>query len=164
MCSSADLGAGALKPHRHRKGKRLFLRWGRCPHGPWDLSLSARMAAERGGLRRPPFRTWIGALVASPRCQILRPSLASISPPQAGLRKNVCRNGHRRVINTLVLVQFRRPVLKWPRMAGFQVAAEDQWGTMVEFSTRSRQPSSDCVPSRIDQKCAFWSVGVQRFG
>jgi len=37
------------------------------------------MAAERGGLRRPPFRTWIGALVASPRCHILRPGLASIS-------------------------------------------------------------------------------------
>jgi hypothetical protein len=36
----------------------------------------------------------------------------------------VSRTDHRRVINTLVLVQFRWPVLKWPRMAGFQVAAE----------------------------------------
>src|ERR1700676_4953496 len=41
-----------------------------------------------------------------------------------GLQRNVCRNGHRRVINTLILVQLRWPVLKWPRMAGFQVAAE----------------------------------------
>ena len=37
------------------------------------------MAAGRGGLRRPPFRPWIGALVASLRCRVLRPGLASIN-------------------------------------------------------------------------------------
>lgn len=81
------------------------------------------MAAGRGGLRRPPFRPWNSALVASLRCRVLRPGLASITF-SGRTAKYVCRNGHRRVINTLVLVQLRWPVLKWPRMAGFQVAAE----------------------------------------
>ena len=60
---------------------------GLCPRAPGIYRFPARMAAGRGGLRRPPFRPWIGALVASPRCRILRPGLASISPLQAGLRK-----------------------------------------------------------------------------
>ena len=82
------------------------------------------MAAEQGGLRRPPFRPWIGALVASPRCHVLRPGLGQYKPSSGWTAKNACRNRHLRVITTLVLVQFRWPVLKWPRMAGFQVAAK----------------------------------------
>jgi len=74
--------------------------------------------------RPPESRPLAGAPVASLRCRTLRPGLASIILFRLAYKRNVCRNGHRRVINTLVLLQFRWPVLKWPRMAGFQVATE----------------------------------------
>src|SRR6266478_5518836 len=121
--SSVDLEAGAPRLHRHRKETSFALLRGLCPRAPGIYRFPARMAAGRGGLRRPPFRSWNSALVASLRCHVLRPGLASISF-SGRTAKYVCRNGHRRVINTLVLVQLRWPVLKWPCMAGFQVAAE----------------------------------------
>ena len=85
-CSSADLEAGAPRPHLHRKDEGFFTARA-LPSRSRDLSLSARMAVGRSGLRRPPFRPWIGALVASPRCHTLRPGPASISFFQAVLRK-----------------------------------------------------------------------------
>src|SRR5713226_6424640 len=104
-CSNAGLEVGAPRPHLHRKEEGLFDARA-LPSRSRDLSLSARMAAEPGGLRRPPFRTWIGALVASPRCRVFRPGLASIRLFRPDCEKCL-PNDHRRVINTLVLVQFR---------------------------------------------------------
>jgi hypothetical protein len=50
-----------------------------------------RTISPRGGrlLRRPPFRPWIGALVASQRCRTLRPGLASCRSDGAELRSDV---------------------------------------------------------------------------
>ena len=56
MCSSVDLEAGVPRPLQNRKERGLS--YARAlPSRSRDLSLSARMAAEQGGLRRPPFRT-----------------------------------------------------------------------------------------------------------
>jgi hypothetical protein len=91
---------------------------------PWDLSLSRQNGCGTGRLVPP-------AIPALDRRSGRIPALPC--PPSrsrqyktlwARLRKNVCYNDYRWVINTLVLAQPRWPVLKWPRMAGFQVAAE----------------------------------------
>src|SRR6202521_5290091 len=78
-CSSVGLEAGAPRPHRHRK-ERNSLYLGTPSPNPWDLSLSRQNGCGVGRLAPPPFRPWIGALVASLRCPILRPGLARISP------------------------------------------------------------------------------------
>jgi hypothetical protein len=104
--------------------KEAFLTARALPSRTRDLSLSARMAAERGGLRRPAIpdlNRRSGRVPALP-CPPSRPR--QYKPTSGWISKNVCRDARRQVITTLVLVQFRWPVLKWPRMAGFQVATE----------------------------------------
>jgi hypothetical protein len=78
MCSSADLEAGAPRPHRLRKEEGFVQCEGSALALPGFIAFRQN-GRGTGGLRRPPFRTWIGALVASPRCHTLRPGLASIS-------------------------------------------------------------------------------------
>src|SRR3984885_14572776 len=123
-CSSVDLEAGGPRPRRPRRGTRAFFDARALPSRSRDLSLSARMAAEWGGLRRPTLPDPNRRSGRVPALPYPPSRLGQYKPSSGWFAKNACRNRHRRVINTLVLVQFRWPVLKWPRMAGFQVAAE----------------------------------------
>jgi hypothetical protein len=52
---------------------------GLCPRAPAIYRITARMVAERDGLRRPDLTgRWDGAPVASLRSRILRPGSVSI--------------------------------------------------------------------------------------
>ena len=84
-----------------------------------------------GGRPEPPRHSgsWVGAPVAFLRSRTLRPGAVSI-PSLCWFAKKVCRNRLRHGITTLVPGQLRWPVLKCPRMAGFQMSTE---GRIVEF-------------------------------
>src|ERR1700733_14526451 len=67
--------------------QELSLMRGLCPRAPGIYRFPPEWLPSGAACAAPPFRTRIGALVASPRCHILRPGLASINPLRAGLRK-----------------------------------------------------------------------------
>src|SRR3984885_6898011 len=138
-CSSVDLEAGGPRPRRPRRGTRAFFDARALPSRSRDLSLSARMAAEWGGLRRPTIPDLNRRSGRVPALPYPPSRLGQYKPSSGWFAKNACRNRHRRVINTLVLVQFRWPVLKWPRMAGFQVAAEEARARIVHSAIGLRR-------------------------
>ena len=98
---------------------------GLCPRAPGIYRFPARMAAGRGGFAPPAIPALDRRSGRVPALPYPPSRPRQYTPPSGSIVKNVCRNVHRWVINTLVLVQFRWPVLKCPRMAGFQVSTED---------------------------------------
>ena len=88
---------------------RRRARWGRAGRGGFAPPAIPALDRRSGRVPALPYPT------SRPR------QYTSLSD---WIAKNVCRNSRLQVINTLVLVRFRWPVLKWPRMAGFHVATE----------------------------------------
>src|ERR1700693_6296389 len=142
-CSSVDLEAGAPRPHRLRK-ERNSLYLGTPSPNPWDLARFCHPIGignpktEPGRSAAHPRPGWYGlapeSALGSHPCVALSsaPVPHSVNQKRLGgagncssLIENCLRNPRRRGITDLVLRLVRWPVLKWPRMAGFQVAAED---------------------------------------
>jgi hypothetical protein len=50
---------------------------------PWDLTLSSQnVRGDRAAAAALHSGTWVGALVASLRCRVLRPSKETVSEPR----------------------------------------------------------------------------------
>jgi len=134
---------------------------GLCPRAPGIYRFPARMAAGRGGFAPPAIPALDRRSGRVPALPYPPSRPRQYTPPSGSIVKNVCRNVHRWVINTLVLVQFRWPVLKCPRMAGFQVSTEAR---MKSGTPRPLQRSTDSwaelLKTRSDPEPRFWTTPI----
>jgi hypothetical protein len=118
---------------RHRNAKVRCFHLGTLSPNPWDLSLLRQNAARRAACAAPPFRLLSRRSGRIPALPYPPPRLGQYKSVAHSRRKNVCPNNLPQGINTLVLVPLRWPVLKCPRMAGFQTSTEGAPRTELWF-------------------------------
>jgi len=158
MCSSVARAVGAPRPHRRRKVQKLCLMRGRRPRAPGIYRFLAGMLTGTKAERRP---TWSplscphlnNALVASPRCHILRPGPVSINTFER-FTKNVCQKRPSQVINTLVLIPTPLAGFElstYGRFSGVHrgIAFDNRDGAFVELSKRLDPSSAKVVIAKV---------------